>query len=46
MQKMTRNQSKFENIIYQGLKENKKFQENPGNIFNPLFDSIADAVLK
>ncbi|WP_418489480.1 type 2 lanthipeptide synthetase LanM [Frisingicoccus sp.] len=33
-------------IIYQGLKENKKFQENPGNIFNPFFDSIADAVLK
>lgn len=36
----------FENIVYQSLKQNNGFSENPGNIFNPFFDCIVSAVLK
>ena len=36
----------FENIVYQSLKQNNGFHENPGNIFNPFFDCIVSAVLK
>lgn len=43
---MTKSKEEFENIVYQSLKENNGFSENPGNIFNPFFECIASAALK
>lgn len=43
---MTKTNEELESLVYQSLKKNECVSENPGNVFIPFFDRIAEVVLR